>query len=111
MRMKGKKVIYSYEDTFSMFNILRPVIYEGVKKFRDTLKSRNEAGKVWSYPRFISEGVNEEDWPDYWLNVLDQIVEGFSYDFYKVSRLDDEKYEKMTNAIDLFGKYFYHLWW
>ena len=54
MRMKGKKVIYSYEDTFSMFDTLRPVIYEGVKKFRDTLKSRNEAGKVWSYPRFIS---------------------------------------------------------
>jgi hypothetical protein len=33
MRMKGKKPIFSYKDTWSLDMVLSPIIAEGLKKF------------------------------------------------------------------------------
>lgn len=112
MRMKGKKAIFNYKDTFSMCEVLRPVIYEAVKKFRDTLKDRRDNNEYWSHPYFKDvPNLDEKDYGDYWFSILDQIVEGFSFDYYDVDFDNKETFEKIENANNLFGQYLNHLWW
>ena len=112
MRMKGKTAIFNYKDTFSLCDTLRPIIYQGVKKFRDTLKKRCDDDEYWSHPYFSDvPNLAEEDYGDYWFTILDQIVEGFSYDYFIIPLDDEDKHEKIKNAYDLLGKYFNHLWW
>ena len=112
MRMKGKTAIFNYKDTFSLCDTLRPIIYQGVKKFRDTLKKRRDNDKYWCHPYFSNvPNLEEKDFGDHWFDILDQIVEGFSFDYYEVDLDDKETFEKIENANYLLGKYFNHLWW
>lgn len=40
MRMKGKKPIFNYKDTFSMDATLNPIIHAGLTKFADTIEEK-----------------------------------------------------------------------
>ena len=54
MRMKGKKPIFNYDDTYSLDSTLSPIIAEGLKKFKEVIMNDdNPAG----YPLDI---VDEE---------------------------------------------------
>lgn len=47
MRMKGKKVLFSRNDTYSLYSVLNPVICEGLKKFKEVLLNDSVA-KEWA---------------------------------------------------------------
>lgn len=133
MRMKGKKIIFGYKDTFSMHETLRPVILEALIKFRDTIKERSESEKGYGVPFFDdkyleSDGeggfkITAQERSKAWFSALDEMIEGFSIDPYEsesiknYSNIDNwlesekERYEKIKKTHEMFGKYLYHLFW
>lgn len=71
MRMRGKKPIFNYKDTWSMDNTLQPIILEGLKKFKSVLEDRcsnNLSG--CGYP--VSLNSTEE-----WFEILDKMIYAF----------------------------------
>jgi hypothetical protein len=54
-----------------------------------------------SYP---SELTSEK-----WNEILDQMIEGFAY--YLKDKYEYTNHEKIDNALELFAKWFHHLWW
>lgn len=137
MRMKGKKPIFSYKDTWSLDQVLGPLIAEGVKKFRGVIKDRDYGG----YPATLNG-------PEEWDDILGKIIfafenkepdisnYNFSFDFipcddepdkelgkaYTLRCTNDEErdrydkdmkdhYEKVQEGLDLFSKMYHNLWW
>jgi len=133
MRFKGKKPLFSVEDTWSLDEVLNPIIASGLKKFREVSLTAES-----SYPSSLSSF--EE-----WLVILDKMVFAFDskepetegeyveYDFantpngdgnYEVAMVVScqDSYDKRVKEIeehgikvqkglDLFAKYYKHLWW
>ena len=115
MRFRGKKIIFNYKDSFSMDDTLRPVIYEGVKFFRNTIVGKYKDDSVMGIPSsFVARESSECDdcWEiGYlnWINVLDQII----YSFDPKNDTFDPKYDpkRTQEGFDLFAKHFNDLWW
>ena len=85
MRMKGKKVIFSERDTFSLDCVLSPVIAEGLKKFKEVFKNCEHCG----YPAIFELSQTSKDSlgddtdyhdkvsQDLWLTVVDEMIYAF----------------------------------
>lgn len=137
MRMKGKKVIFSYKDTWDMNSVISPVIYEGIKKFKEV----NAKVDFGSYPGQLE---NMEEWEA----ILDKMLYAFAgkapdisaygfsftpgpehgketdkdcrvWNMKIVNKPEHDRYdedlkihhEKVQVGLDLFAKYFQDLWW
>lgn len=84
MRMRGKKAIYNYSDTFSLESTLAPIIKAGLEKFRDVLVQRNSQGDILGIPcgventhQILLEDGSEEAFQE-WISTLDKMIVGFS---------------------------------
>lgn len=89
MRMKGKKVYFSYRDTFSLDCTLSPVILSALKRFKEVITSpehsewRGVPGMV-IYDMFpdLEDGANEEQLAEAdarWLEILDAMIYAFHH--------------------------------
>jgi len=56
--------------------------------------------KLYSHPAYLTM--------DAWKDILGKIIEGF--ELYNLGFPDDEEAFKIEEALDLFRKYFHHLW-
>lgn len=90
MRMRGKKPIFGYNDTYNLDSTLAPIIAEGLKKFKEVLIDHPFAG----YPSAMEmekdftledvgvseQAINLEKDNAYfqlWLNLLDEMIFAF----------------------------------
>lgn len=85
MRLKGKKPIFNYKDTYSLDATLSPIIAEGLKKFKQVVVDCEFCG----YPAVFelsqeSKDVlgRDEDYydkvsKDLWLTTLDKMIYAF----------------------------------
>lgn len=153
MRMKGKKVIFNAQDTYSLYEVLSPVIYEGLKKFKEVIllpENENHTGVPSTilreyFPEF-DNGVLEGKHIDKWHEVLDTMIYAFEdkepdMEDYAFSMkmnshpTEHEEYvratievegeaehlrykedmnkhnDKVSEGLELFGKYYAALWW
>lgn len=86
MRFKGKKPIFSVQDTYSLDETLKPMIGAGVKKFLEVVKVQNEAGEgAFVIPGcFFKEAKNEYTEEEMsvatecWFEVLEKIIYSFN---------------------------------
>lgn len=86
MRMRGKKVIFNYKDTFDLHRTLSPVIYEGLKKFRDVVVKSKQKGGLAGIPGALLLEKGIELGSDYdfdkvfaeWVSCLDKMIYAFN---------------------------------
>lgn len=89
MRMKGKKVYFSYRDTFSLDNTLSPVILSALKRFKEVITDPKHAdwrgvpGMVLCEMFPDLEGhANEEQMAQAdarWLEIIDTMIYAFDH--------------------------------
>lgn len=75
MRMRGKKPIFSYKDTWNLDTTLRPIIAEGVKAFLNASRASSFGGIPCGF-----SGYDENDYKgskERWHKCLEQIVWAF----------------------------------
>lgn len=81
MRLKGKKPIFNYSDTFSLDQTLSPIIAEGLKKFLEVIKQDKCVGVPHS---ILTENSLDSDNEDHlqmgmgiWHSEIEQIIFAF----------------------------------
>lgn len=112
MRLKGKKVLISYKDTFSLDRVLAPVIHAGLLEFVKVLRDREANGGCYGVPLdYYNEDTQETD-PEAWFKALDQMIYAFA-DYKDDFELEYDKVHqrKVTKGLKLFGKHYSSLWW
>lgn len=104
MRMKGKKVIFNRDDTYSLDETLRPIIAAGLHKFIETLRAQNADPEncTFGIPACFVEA--EPDDPNYedkldegvkeWFAVLEAMIYAFEAD---EPELDDGVLEMVSS--------------
>lgn len=77
MRMRGKKPIFGYKDTFSLSDTLRPIIGEGIRKFIEV--SKGPKGGMFGVPSSFVDGdeLTDENIKD-WETVLEKMLYAFT---------------------------------
>ena len=88
MRFKGKKIIFSRSDTYSLDETLRPVIATGLKKFLEVLEDQNSDPKncTFGIPSiFVNATPEEENYEEElergaeeWFTVIKKMIYAFS---------------------------------
>lgn len=81
MRLKGKKPIFNFEDTYSLDETLRPIIGEGLKKFKEVLEKRDSEGLSFGVPSEFCVHENDEKLEKAkkaYFEVLDKMVYAFT---------------------------------
>jgi hypothetical protein len=141
MRLKGKQPIFNTRDTLSLDCTLDPIIAEGLKKFKEVIKTAEFAG----YP-IEFELDNDDEAFENWLATIDKMIYAFDanepeipetnylemvssdepdengYFPVEINVLDQEVYnkheaddkehrKKVQEGLDLFAKYYKALWW
>lgn len=112
MRFRGKKPIFNYDDTWSLDMTLAPIIFEGLKKYKEVITSEDNCagfpGRLYGSCDFgyTVEDGDEELAQQTWYRILDEMISAF--DGYDVINDDSEDRQK---GIELFAKYFTCLWW
>ncbi len=99
MRFKGKKPIFNIADTFSLDDTLSPILYEGLKKFKEVLEEKDREDGCFGVPTRVYEkegiDVHSEDKEDSdkavkaWFDILDQMI----YAFDPKSEPDSSQYD------------------
>lgn len=89
MRMKGKKVYFSYRDTFSLDSTLSPVILSALKRFKEVITSpehsdwRGVPGAVISdmFPDLVGHPSDEQmkQADARWLEIIDTMIYAFDH--------------------------------
>lgn len=89
MRMKGKKVYFSYRDTFSLDSVLSPVILSALKRFKEVVTSpehsewRGIPGRViWDLFPDSDGNLTDEQSAQAdarWLEILDTMIYAFDH--------------------------------
>ena len=108
--------IHDY-DTWSMDHTLSRIIYQMLVKFKADAMSFPTRLDQSDVPDFLQlkEGQTEEEefdiYEKQWEWVLNEMIHAFDL----VSNCEDsypplEENERMQNGLELFGKYFRHLW-
>lgn len=89
MRMKGKKVYFSYRDTFSLDSTLSPVILSALKRFKEVITDPKHAD--WrGVPSMVlcemfpdlKDGASEEQLKQAdirWLEIIDSMIYAFDH--------------------------------
>ena len=76
MRMHKGKPVFSYEDTYSLDDVLSTIILAGLVKFRDTLKERDLNGKIYGVPLF-DDNYEDEPQSEKWFEILAKMIFAF----------------------------------
>lgn len=108
MRMKGKKPIFGYKDTFDLDATLRPIIHAGLVKFREVITSsdhelsRGVPGKVISefYPDYGGMGELPDGSFEKWVEIIDKMIFAFDGDKEPDISEYDLRYECFDDVID-----------
>lgn len=84
MRMKGKKPIFNYGDTYSLDVVLSPIICAGIARFREVILEQHEKGFGGVPGELVKElGIDSDDEKafesafDHWISILDQMIYAF----------------------------------
>jgi hypothetical protein len=87
MYMNREGIKFGYKDTWSLDEVLKPVIAKGVIKFRDTLLERDEKGLCVGYPSsviqpqdFVGDEVTENNRFQEWIDILGEMIYAFTAD-------------------------------
>jgi len=79
MRLKGKQPIFNYRDTWSLDYTLSPIIAEGLKKFKEVIKTSDVAGYPSSFG--LSEDTDQDNRDtlafNSWLATIDKMIYAF----------------------------------
>lgn len=92
MRLRGKKAIFNYDDTFSLDSVLSPIIGAGLIKFLEVLKTQraDPSDSFFGIPSGYVEQVDDEDetdsnydvrfneGTDKWFCVLESMIYAFT---------------------------------
>lgn len=98
MRLKGKKPIFNYKDTWSLDLVLAPVICEGLKKYIEVIRDNDYAG--------IPGGWSEEEDTDHeeafarWLALLETM--SLAFDLKYISSLENEALKYFSKAKEMY---------
>ena len=80
MRMRGKKAIFNYKDTWSLDSVLSPIIASGLKRFKEVITDPRQEHRV-GFPSSLydiaEEGATEDEMFDLWLATLDAMIYAF----------------------------------
>jgi len=108
MRMKGKKPIFGYRDTFDLNSTLTPIIHAGLVKFREVITSsdhefaRGVPGMVLSvhFPEYDSNGELPDGSFEKWIEIIDKMI--FAFDESRVPDISEYNllYECFDDDID-----------
>lgn len=89
MRMKGKKVYFSYRDTFCLDSTLSPVILSALKRFKEVVTSPEHSGWRGVPGKLLLEmfpdlegHANEEQMAQAdarWLEIIDTMIYAFDH--------------------------------
>ena len=112
MRFKGKKRIVSYRDTFSLDMMLSPVIHAGLVKFSSVLREKESQGGCYGVPcDFYNEETKQTN-QKLWFDTIDKMAYAFGdYDDDFELQYSEGHQAKVTEGLELFGKYYNSLWW
>ena len=80
MRMRGKKAIFNYKDTWSLDSVLSPVIASGLKRFKEVItdpKNEDNAGYPSSLYDIAEEDATQDEMFDLWVATLDAMIYAF----------------------------------
>lgn len=123
MRMRGKKPIFNYKDTWNMDETLRVVIYEGLKKFKEVVTTSET--KSVPAPFVIVDKTDswDEDFDiqfEKWIDEIDKMLYAFGadepdpsdYDFkwerkfgvhegLVIKPTDEDEYERYKEDVDI----------
>ena len=99
MRLKGKKPIFSYKDTWSMDATLSPIISAGLQKFVDVCRERHRSGDALGvpsaflsdeYPNFTADHDVTDEMVESWFACVDEMIYAFSSDGPSIGDYDFE---------------------
>ena len=80
MRMRGKKAIFNYKDTWSLDAVLSPIIASGLKRFKEVITDPN-SGDNAGYPSSLydiaEEDATEDEMFALWVATLDAMIYAF----------------------------------
>lgn len=108
MRMRGKKPIFNYKDTWSLYDTFNPILCEGLKKFKEVIPNSEFAGVPSTFmldnPKLHlndPEKLFEE-----WIKEIDKMIYAFEdkepdiseYNFKYVPNEDHYKEEILSNG-------------
>ena len=113
-----KEVIQIHDyDTWSMDHTLSRIIHPMLVKFKADAMSFPTTLEQSDVPAFLQlkEGLTEEEEFDIYEKQWEWVLNEMIYAFDLVSNCEDsypplEENERMQNGLELFGKYFRHLW-
>ena len=99
MRLKGKKPIFSYKDTWSMDATLSPIIAAGLQKFVDVCRERHKTDKTIGipsaflsdeYPSFTANHDVTDEMVEAWFDCVDEMIYAFANDGPSIGDYDFE---------------------
>ena len=99
MRLKGKKPIFSYKDTWSMDATLSPIIAAGLQKFVDVCRERHRNGDALGvpgaflsdeYPSFTANHDVTDEMVEAWFDCVDEMIYAFANDGPSIGDYDFE---------------------
>lgn len=79
MRMRGKKPLFGYKDTWNLDATLNTVIAAGLIKFKEVIQSDNCAGCPGVFVEDESDAAHNKGMKD-WYATLDKMIYAFSAD-------------------------------
>ena len=135
MRLRGKKPIFNIKDTWSLDSTLSPIIAGALKKFKEV--STMPKHKDWfGTPSSLCEGLTHEESTLLWAEIIDKMIYAFDSEEPEIpdgiytmelfgkevsKEVEDKReefrqveikhYNKVSEGLELFGKYYQNLWW
>lgn len=102
MRLKGKKPIFNYKDTWSMDKTLSPIIAEGLKKYKEVVETSEFGG--------VPGTLVCEMFPDTPFNHTDEQIEMASERWYEVLDLMIYAFEDKEPNLEDYNFEFHQVW-
>ncbi len=96
MRMRGKKPLFSYKDTWSLEMTLSPIICEGLKKFLEVISSEDNCAGCPN-TIFIENNLDPESKEDFdkaleiWYDELQKMI--FAFDPNNEPKIEDYDFD------------------
>ena len=101
MRMRGKKAIFNYRDTWSLDSVLSPIIASGLKRFKEVITDPKNVDNV-GFPSTLYDIVigeaTEEEMSELWLTTLDTMIYAFDA---KEPEIPSGMFEHITLGVEV----------
>ena len=80
MRMRGKKAIFNFKDTWSLDLVLSPIISAGLKRFKEVItdpKNEDSVGYPGALHVIAEEDATDDEMRALWVDTLDTMIYAF----------------------------------